>query len=513
MWHWAREAAGSPQRGERLRWLRRRAQRAVSKPLAHTLWGQRALRPARKCRWARVGLSHGSHHRSRLPGRGAGRGPGWRGPRSWWRPRTSCGWPRRGRRCTRWTRSGRGGRGGGVRGDGPSRSPAPGRRWSGSSASPSSPPRWGCRPTTAGGCSARRSSWSTGCPGCGRRVMAHELPAWRARRIARRTMELSRRGGRVRRRPDRPRRAPGRPGGGGPAHRRGDRPVHARDRRRGGRPAPPTAAASPSTTGRSPSPAPARSTASSTWPTPSTSTPRSPPAPPTSRSSGRPAGWMPAGPPRSARSPAPTSPSTCTARPHRRTSAGTRAAHGRRCSTCTSAHDALDRRRSVVGRVENTGDPGHRRPDPRLVRPTRSPDVVVKPVHRPRPSTSTSPPTRSPTGSPSRSHLRDQCVRLPLVHPPRPRLRHRPRHPPRPGRHHLLVQHRPAVPAPPPAQDPRRRLDLHRPRPRHLPVAQPARLPVPPRPHRHPRHHPRPTTQTRLTHSLAIRAGPAVSHD
>ena len=52
------------------------------------------------------------------------------------------------------------------------------------------------------------------------------------------------------------------------------------------------------------------------------------------------------------------------------------------------------------------------------------------------------------------------------------------------------LQPRPLLSGPPPRQD-HRRLDLCDRRTRHLPVAQPARLPVPQRPHRHPRRHPR----------------------
>jgi hypothetical protein len=52
----------------------------------------------------------------------------------------------------------------------------------------------------------------------------------------------------------------------------------------------------------------------------------------------------------------------------------------------------------------------------------------------------------------------------------------------------------PAVPAPPPAQDPPRWLGLHRAGTRLLPVAFAARLPVPARPPRHHRRHPRPAT-------------------
>ena len=104
-----------------------------------------------------------------------------------------------------------------------------------------------------------------------------------------------------------------------------------------------------------------------------------------------------------------------------------------------------------------------------------------------------------------RGRLREQTI---LTHPtcvfpwctqtrPRPgtrraRRRLRPPGPLRQGPTQLLLQHRPPVPAPSPGQDPRR-LDLHRPRTRDACVDQPARLPVPPRPPRHPRREPRPT--------------------
>ena len=67
------------------------------------------------------------------------------------------------------------------------------------------------------------------------RVVKGDLPAWRARRIARETMVLSPGGGRVRRPPRRPRGAQGPPRPARPARGGGDRAVHAR----GGRPPPP----------------------------------------------------------------------------------------------------------------------------------------------------------------------------------------------------------------------------------------------------------------------------------
>ena len=62
----------------------------------------------------------------------------------------------------------------------------------------------------------------------------------------------------------------------------------------------------------------------------------------------------------------------------------------------------------------------------------------------------------------------------------------RPRHPLRRGRHHQQRQHRAAVPTTSSAEDPLA-LGLHDARTRVLPVVVPARLPVPPRPPRHPR--------------------------
>ena len=80
-------------------------------------------------------------------------------------------------------------------------------------------------------------------------------------------------------------------------------------------------------------------------------------------------------------------------------------------------------------------------------------------------------------------------LRLPLVHPPGSANRLRPRHPPRRRWKHVLVQHREALPAAPPAQN-SYGVGLRGARARFLPVDQPARLPGPPRPRRHPRRHP-----------------------
>lgn len=66
----------------------------------------------------------------------------------------------------------------------------------------------------------------------------------------------------------------------------------------------------------------------------------------------------------------------------------------------------------------------------------------------------------------------------------------------------------PPLSATSPAEDPPRRLDLHHHRTGRIPVDQPPRLPVPPRPIRHPRRHPRPGANTapgRLNH-VEVRA-------
>ena len=95
--------------------------------------------------------------------------------------------PARGRTCTRRSRSGTRSGSGTPR----SRSPAPARRWSRSSVWPSSRPRSGCPPRPARPTSARPSSCGTGSRNTWARVRSGELPAWRARRIARATIALS----------------------------------------------------------------------------------------------------------------------------------------------------------------------------------------------------------------------------------------------------------------------------------------------------------------------------------
>ena len=231
-----------------------------------------------------------------------------------------------------------------------------------------------------------------------------------------------------------------------------------------------------------------RCTASSTWPTPSTSNKPSAASPPSSRSWARRTRSTSAGRPRSASSP---------------------------------AHQlALDLTDSVV--EEGAPRPSRNHRPEAAGRPLRPPLPGRPRRHRHRAAraaaTSWSPPARSATGAeppaqitvkpvldleahdpvdyrrrpgPARRGHRGpgQDLRLPLVHPVRPTLRHRPHHPRRPRRTDLSVQSRAALSATSPDQDPRR-LDLHHPRTRPLPLDLEARLPVPPRPRRHPRRQP-----------------------
>ena len=147
---------------------------------------------------------------------------------------------RRGRPAPRGVRLGGPAPGGVDRRRGPrsatprSRSPDPAPRWSRSSVWPSSRPRSGCPPRPARPTSVRPSSCGTGSRAPGPGSGAGDLPAWRARRIARATIAPEPGGGGVRGRPGRRVRAPDPPQRRGPAGRGGDRPVHA-----GRGPAPP----------------------------------------------------------------------------------------------------------------------------------------------------------------------------------------------------------------------------------------------------------------------------------
>ena len=53
-------------------------------------------------------------------------------------------------------------------------------------------PLWGCPRARRPGWSGTRWSCGTGCPGCGPRVHAGRLQAWRARQVAEQTRTLSR---------------------------------------------------------------------------------------------------------------------------------------------------------------------------------------------------------------------------------------------------------------------------------------------------------------------------------
>ncbi len=79
------------------------------------------------------------------------------------------------------------------------------------------------------------------------------------------------------------------------------------------------------------------------------------------------------------------------------------------------------------------------------------------------------------------------CVSV--VHPPRPGLRPRPRHPPRRRWVDVFVQCRAVVSTSPPLEDPYA-VAVQAPRTRRLSMDQPAWLRVPPRPLRHHRRHP-----------------------
>ena len=173
---------------------------------------------------------------------------------------------------------------------------------------------------------------------------------------------------------------------------------------------------------------------------------------------------------------------------------------------CTSTSNTPPSSAPAASPGSKRPGPGHRRTGPGVVRQPRHPD------HRPAgPRPRRTPPRRllrslRPAQAPDpapRPHLR-----VPVLLPPRRALRLRTPRParPRPRRRRpdLHLQPRPLLPTPPPRQD-HRRLDLPHRRTRGLPVAQPAGLPVPPRPHRHPRRHPRhrtPPTRPRVPHPL-----------
>ena len=227
----------------------------------------------------------------RTPLPGCSRRPGPTGPPPTPPRPGCCSTPARGRTCTRRSRSGT--RSGSATPR--SRSPDPVRPWSRSSVWPSSRPRSGCPPRPARPTSVRPSSCGTGSrapgpgsgPGTCRRGGPGGSPAPRSPSL---------RGGGVRGRPGRGVRAPDPPLRGGPAGRGGDRAVHARrgpppPGGRRGRPARPRAHRT-----RCPSRAPCGWRPRSTWPTPWTWTPPSRPVPPGSPTSARPPRWTCAAP-------------------------------------------------------------------------------------------------------------------------------------------------------------------------------------------------------------------------
>ena len=174
-----------------------------------------------------------------------------------------------------------------------------GAPWWRSSRSPSSPPRWGCRPMRGSGTSATPSSSGTGCRGSGGGCSPVVLRPWLARRIAEKTLLLSQD-------------AAGLWTGTWPRPRTGSDPARWTGwwTRRSAATCPPKqrpvasrgrmAGTSPSSRGRStPSTAPWPSTANSIWPTPWSWRPRSRRSPPSSRTSGPRSPSMSAAPERS----------------------------------------------------------------------------------------------------------------------------------------------------------------------------------------------------------------------
>ncbi len=99
------------------------------------------------------------------------------------------------------------------------------------------------------------------------------------------------------------------------------------------------------------------------------------------------------------------------------------------------------------------------------------------------------------------NHHAPSDLRVPPLHPRLSGRRPRPHHtlanrPPRPAhrRRDRLTQPRPVVSAPPPSEN-TRRMDLHPPHHRRIPLDQPPRLPVPRHHPRHHRHHPQHTPE------------------
>ena len=384
-----------------------------------------------------------------------------------------------GRRCTPWARwlAGRWWHGPVFR------SVARGvRRWR-SSRSWSSPPRWAVHRVRAPLPVA-----------CGRGVLPapEVLGAGRVRggagvaaRVHRRAHDLPViGGGGVRGREGGAVRAQHRAGAAGAADRGGQGQVRPRRRPRPNcsRRLRPATSTSPSP--RSAPPGPCTWRATSTWPTPSTSTPPSPLTPTSSCCSARPSPSTSAAPARPETSPEPADP-----RPGRI----------QQNHPPEAAGGAARPPRATPPSWVRVDWPGSRRPAARSP-PSRSASGAATPTPGSRssrswtsPTTSMSAPTKRGHGSGSRpSSATTPASSRSAVAPPRGATATT-ESPHADDGADLQLQPGPCLSAPPPRQD-HRRLDLRHRRTRHLPVAQPARLPVPPRPHRHPRHHPRPRT-------------------
>ena len=177
-----------------------------------------------------------------------------------------------------------------------------------------------------------------------------------------------------------------------------------------------------------------------------------------------------------------------------------------------AALDGLDTVFGPTGRMEEAQRLRAARPGPATGAATPAP-------RSPSSRSSTSPPSLADTGvrgarpDPRTGDTPRPRLRVPVVHPPGPRLRHRPRHrirPPRRGRGQATTRPHPdpesrrAVPVPPPLEDPHR-LALPDDRARGVRVDLTARPPLPTRPPRHhrdstePSHPTRPTSRTTPT--------------
>ncbi len=354
-----------------------------------------------------------------------------------------------------------------------SRSPDLVPRGSRSSHPPTWPPRSGSATTPPASCSPTPSSWPTGCPRLWDLVLAGEVPVWRARLIARETIDLSVEAALFADRliaatPTQDRAGAGRAAGpGGPAVLR-PRP---RPRRRGGSPRQARCLAAARNSG------PATTDVTMTLDTPDallfdqTITRIAA----TSRSSATPTPSMSAAPTRSGSSPTPNTPWTCSPaarvqRPARtvRRREPLRPPHPRTTWQPTSPQHRC--------RVHREARRRHHPAAHRLAHPVRRSRHQDHPAPRPRPQLR---PGRRPA-RPTRSDARDRGaarrpLRVPRLPPRLPDLRPRPHHRvPTHGRRRTTGPDPPRkprtpVPNPPPREDPLR-LALQATRRRHLSV-------------------------------------------